>query len=172
MKHTYFIAAIIAAAGIAGASAAVAKQGTGHHGPRVAFEELDADGNGELTKAEMEARRDARFARIDSNGDGKLSAAEIEAEGARRAAERAARMIERHDKDGDGVLSREELPKANKHAAMFSRMDRDGSGVVSKEEFEQARMEMRDKHHKGADCGHEGGHMKGHDGEDHGMKKN
>ena len=78
MKHTQFIAVIVAVAGLTGASAALAKPGMGAHGARVSFEELDADGNGEVTQAEVEAHRAARFAATDTDGDGKLSAAEIE----------------------------------------------------------------------------------------------
>ncbi len=157
MKHTQFIAVIVAVAGLTGASAALAKPGMGAHGPKVTFEELDADGNGEVTKAEIDSHRAARFAATDTDGDGKLSAAEIEAEGAKRAAERAARMIKRHDSDGDGALSQDELPKPRERGDMFARMDSDGSGAISKEEFDDARAKMRGKHHKGRDCGRDSG---------------
>ena len=157
MKHTQFIGAIVAVAALASASAALAKPGMGHHVPRVSFEELDTDGNGEISKAEIEAHRAVRVAATDTDGDGKLSTAEIEAEGARRAAERAARMIKRHDTDGDGVLSQEELPRPLKRGDMFARMDSDGSGGISNEEFENARAKMRGKHHKGRECGQKPG---------------
>ncbi|MDE4133813.1 EF-hand domain-containing protein [Phaeobacter sp. QD34_3] len=157
MKHSHFMAAIVAVAGLAGASAALAQPGAGHHGPRVTFEELDADGNGEVSKAEMEAHRTARFAATDTDGDGKLSAEEIIAEGHKRAEKRAAQMIERHDSDGDGALSQEELPMPGKHGDMFSRLDSDGSGAISKAEFEEMRMHKRGKHHKGRDCGQKPG---------------
>ncbi|MBE1296505.1 MAG: calcium-binding protein [Rhodobacteraceae bacterium] len=159
MKHTHFIAVIVATAGLAGASAALAKPGM--HGPRASFEELDADGNGQVTKAEIEAHRAARFAATDTDGDGKLSAAEIEAEGVKRAAERAVRMIERHDSDGDGALGPDELPKSRQRGDMFARMDSDGNGAISKEEFQEARANMRGKHHKVRDCGQKSGQKPG-----------
>lgn len=160
MKHTQFIAAIVAVAGLAGATAALAQSGPGHHGPKVSFEELDADGNGAVSPGEMTAHRAARFAQVDANGDGKLSVEEMQAEGARRAAQRAARMMERFDSDGDGALSQDELPDHSKRGDMFSRMDKDGNGAVSKEEFDQARMNRGGMHHGGKggkNCGQKQG---------------
>ncbi|MDC0657979.1 calcium-binding protein [Leisingera sp. SS27] len=134
MKHVKFIALIVAAAGMTAGSAALAK-GFGHYGPKMSFEEIDADGNGEVTKAEIQAMKDAHFAKADSNGDGKLSLEEMQA----RANDRAAHMLERFDKDGDGALSMDEMPQPRRAGRMFDRMDADGSGGISKEEFEEAR---------------------------------
>ncbi|NSY40037.1 EF-hand domain-containing protein [Leisingera sp. ANG59] len=138
MKHVKFIAAIVAAAGMTAGSAALAK-GFGHHGPKMSFEEIDTDGNGEVTKAEIQAMKDAHFAKADANGDGKLSLEEMQAQARERAGERAARMLERFDKDGDGALSKDEMPQPRRAGKMFDRMDADGSGGISKGEFEEAR---------------------------------
>lgn len=139
MKHSSFIAVIVAVAGVAVSGAALAKGG-GHHGPKMSFEEIDADGNGEVTKAELDALKDARFAAADSNGDGVLSLEEMQVRAQDQAAKRAARMLERFDKNGDGGLSKDELPQPRRAGKMFDRMDGDGSGSISKQEFEEARM--------------------------------
>ena len=148
MKHVKFIAVIVAVAGVTAGGVALAK-GFGHHGPRMSFEEIDADGNGEVTKAEIQAMKDAHFAKADADGDGKLTLEEMQANARERADERAARMLERFDNDGDGALSKDELPKPRRAGKMFDRMDADGSGGISKEEFEEARARHGGKRHHG-----------------------
>ncbi len=156
MKNAGFIALIAIAAGTIGAGAALAKGGPGGHGfkgERATFEQLDADGSGEVTQAEMEAAKAARFATVDTNGDGVLSAEELAAQASAQVAERTAKMIERFDADGDGALSQEEMPKPRRggdSAKMFERLDADGSGGISKEEFEDGRKHAgRGKHRRG-----------------------
>ena len=69
MKSTSFIAVIVATSGLLGAGAALAKPGHGGFGPKMSFEELDTDRDGQVTQAELEAHKAARFAETDSNGD-------------------------------------------------------------------------------------------------------
>ncbi|OED47049.1 calcium-binding protein [Rhodobacteraceae bacterium (ex Bugula neritina AB1)] len=138
MKHVTFIAALVAAASVAAGGMAMAK-GKGHHGPKMSFEEIDADGNGEITKAEIQAMKKARFSKADADGDGKVTLEEMQARAQERANKRAARMLERFDTDGDGALSAEELPQPRRAGRMFDRLDADDSGGISKEEFEEAR---------------------------------
>jgi hypothetical protein len=76
---------LAAAAGLlglaaAGPSAAQDPMGRGmdhghHH--ELDFVVIDADGNGTLTRAELQARAVARLARADANGDGALDRAEL-----------------------------------------------------------------------------------------------
>ena len=47
--------------------------------------------------------------RLDTDGDGAISRAEMEAAGEDRGARRAERMLSRLDTDGDGSISREEF---------------------------------------------------------------
>lgn len=142
MKHTGFIAAIVVAAvGMTG-TAVLAK------GSHATFQELDSDGNGEITKAEMDAYRTARFTKADTDGDGKLSFEEATAMAQERAGKRAEKMFERHDANKDGFLEAEELPKPRRAGKFFDRMDADGSGGVSAEEFAQARERMKEHRKK------------------------
>ncbi|MGD2132575.1 MAG: hypothetical protein PVI23_07260 [Maricaulaceae bacterium] len=55
--------------------------GPGADGPRGAmmFQAADADGNGEITRAEFEAAPHPMLARADEDGDGRLSRAEFDA---------------------------------------------------------------------------------------------
>lgn len=145
MKHAGFIAGIVLAAVAVTGTSALAK-GPGR-GMDVTFQELDADGNGEITKAEMDAHRKARFSKADTNGDGKLSVEEMQARAQEHAKERAGKMLERHDANKDGFLTEDELPKPRKAGKFFDRMDADGNGAISEEEFAQAKDRMK-KHGK------------------------
>ncbi len=149
MKNTTFIAGIVAAGfGLAATTAMAFGPGSGGQGPRMNFQELDSDGDGQITQSEMEGRMDARFNEADTDGDGLLSAAEMETQGQKKVADRVARMIERFDKDGDGSLSQDEMPAPRKPGRMFGYFDQDNSGGISEQEFKEAREEMRD-HKKG-----------------------
>ncbi|MGR3503314.1 EF-hand domain-containing protein [Pseudaestuariivita sp.] len=124
-----------------------------------AFEELDADADGSVTAAELEAfgaaRWAARFAAIDTDGNGAVSAEELAAAADKRAAVRsarhAARMIERLDADGDGALSLAELAErggsdrrgGDRAERLLSRADTDGSGALSEAEYSAALDKMK-----------------------------
>ncbi|WP_278921203.1 EF-hand domain-containing protein [Pseudophaeobacter profundi] len=150
------IVAILATAAMLAATTAMAKPGFGPMGPKAQFEELDSDGNGEITKAEMAAHKAARFGAADSNGDGKLSAEELHARGQELLAKRVAAMIRHMDQDDDGQLSQAEMGKRGDHGDMFARLDRDDNGSISQEEFGKMR------HHRGGK--QRAGHGSGHDG--------
>ena len=61
---------------------------------RPGFEMLDADGDGNISVAEMKAFGQSKFDEMDSNGDGVVTADEMAALAAARAAERAAKRTE------------------------------------------------------------------------------
>ncbi len=144
MKSSQFIAAVtVLALAATGAVAAGGKHGT--KGPKASFQELDANGDGQVTQGELQDHRAARFAKLDSDGDGKLSAAELQAEGQKKGTERANRMIEKFDTDGDGALSAQEMPQPRDSGKLFARMDSDGSGGISQQEFDSARAKLKDK---------------------------
>lgn len=153
MTQTKLIFAIVAAAGLVGATNVLAKSGFGGFGPRMQFEDLDTDGNGEISKAEMAAHKAARFKAADSNGDGKLTPEEMQAMAQKKMAKRTQKMITRFDQDGDGALSESELPNGGRHGDMFETIDADASGGISKEEFAQGAMHRGGKHRWGKNGG-------------------
>ena len=94
------------------------------------FQQLDSDGDGEITQAEFQAHAEARFAKVDADGDGFVTGEELKAAGEARKAERSAKMLERFDTDGNGSLDASELEAmGGKHGEMRGdkRGDKDGS---------------------------------------------
>jgi len=156
-------AAAVAGTALFGAGLAQARQGYGPQGPILNFEELDTNGDGQITQDEMQARAKTRFDDADTNGDGKLSVEEMTAtaekrmqdrmqRGADKIAKRTERMIEKRDANGDGLLTMAELEDGNSRGdRLFERLDKDGDGVISAEEFEamQKRMMKRGGKQKG-----------------------
>lgn len=110
------------------------------------FGAIDADKDGKITKDEIAAFRAARAAAIDANGDGKLGAEELAAmqmQGMQdRANQRAARMIERMDTDGDGLLTAAEMAAGHDGMPMFERIDADGDGAITQDEVDNARAQI------------------------------
>ncbi len=140
MKTTSFISAIIVAAVTVTGTSALAK------GPRATFQELDADGDGQVTQAEIETHRNQKFTAADADGDGQLSVEEMQAAAQTKANERVTKMFEKHDANADGFLSEDELPKPRRAAKMFERIDADGNGSISEQEYADAKDKMGRKH--------------------------
>lgn len=156
--------------------------------PGMMFEMLDADSDGTVTQAEVDAAKAARFATADANSDGKLDQAEMVAQAEAMQAEMMARMQERMktetskriahmmidlDTDSDGFLTIEEMSD-NGMERMFVMLDTDEDGAISQAEFDAMKdrvQGMRGKHGggfggdrnmRGRDGGGWGGH--GRDG--------
>lgn len=131
------------------------------------FAAIDADKDGKLTPAEIDAYRAAQAKALDADGDGMISAEELTAMHMRGAQERAeamaTMMIQRRDTDGDGKLSAAEMILRPMPARMLERIDTDKDGAVSEAEMEaaQARMSERRKGGKHSEkhgkMGHRGG---------------
>ncbi|MEX0305927.1 MAG: EF-hand domain-containing protein [Ruegeria sp.] len=140
MKTTTFISAIVVAAVAVTGTSALAK------GPRPTFQELDTDGNGEVTQAEIAAHRNQKFTAADTDGDGQLSVDEMQAAAQTKANDRVTKMFEKHDANADGFLSEDELPKPRRASKMFERIDADGNGSISEQEYADAKDRMGRKH--------------------------
>ncbi|MEL7013058.1 MAG: calcium-binding protein [Pseudomonadota bacterium] len=138
----------LSAAIFAGLSTQSYAAGERHGGPKIAFEEVDANADGLLSPAEMEAHRTGRFALADADGNGSLSRAELEARMVATQNERRARfldrMFERRDANADGELSMAEMAQG-RSGDMFSRADANGDGLISKAEFDDVRKTARSK---------------------------
>ena len=115
------------------------------------FDTIDADKDGKLSYAELEAHRKAEFDAADTNKDGVLSADELSARALARfqekLAERTQSMLDTMDNDGNGSLSEAEMGEGP-GMRNFARIDADNDGFVTKEEI-QAGMQ----HHKKRDHG-------------------
>lgn len=141
-EHLMTLRANLTMAGLAGLIALSAGAATAK-GPDHAkiFGEIDADGNGEITQAELTAHGEARFAKADTNGDGLLDKAEMMAARAERGGERSKRMLEKYDADGSGALDADELAKAAEERSgrrgnrMLKRLDANDDGKLSREEM-------------------------------------
>jgi len=133
-----------------------------------AFEALDADGAGFVTREEAQAARAGRgdpgapeghdgaerFAQADANGDGGLSAEELVAQRREEALARAGQLISRADANGDGLLQIEEMRGARggpeggregRAGRLFDRLDTDGDGRISQAEFDAGRDGLRER---------------------------
>ena len=174
MKRARLMSGVLVAALVMGGAAAYAggKMGHGVHGMRamMSFEEIDANGDGKITKDEIAAMGEMQFGKADTDGDGFLSVEEMNARALEmakaRIEARSARMLERMDADKDGKLSMEEMqamknkgPRGKMMGRMFDRVDADEDGAISRDEFDAAQARMQDRM-KGYKDGHQGWHKK------------
>lgn len=128
-----------------GSSALLAGPG-GHHrgGAGPAFEQMDADDDGQVSRAEAEAFRQSRHAGLDANGDGIVGFEEARAFRQAKAEERARKRFARMDADGDGQVSMAEFNARSER--WFERADRNHDGVISAEEREAIRGHRGGRH--------------------------
>ena len=168
MKMDFALSALTLAAvlGAGVSSAAMAARGDDMGAMQeLNFETLDADKDGKVTTAEVDAASAARFQTADANADGKLSAEELAAMQIKtmreRATARAAKMIEKLDTDGDKMLSDVEMAAGKGRVDMFEKIDADGDDAITKAEADAARKRMQDR-----GCGRGGKHRHGDKGDD------
>lgn len=88
--------------------------------------DADTDGDGRISQAEATALAATRAKEIDANKDGKIAAAEIEAYREKRRQDRMAEWLKSIDADGDGSVSVAEFEKAQ--IWRMARMGRHGAG--------------------------------------------
>ena len=92
------------------------------------FERLDADRDGQVSRAEYKASVDARFDKLDANGDGSVDADEIARSPAtaERVNRRAEGFIKRYAAEGSNKVTR-----ADFEAKEMARFERIGGGADS-----------------------------------------
>jgi Ca2+-binding EF-hand superfamily protein len=136
---------LVPALSYAADNTAAAKVERGSH-----FKKADADGNGALSRAEVEKsipRLAPKFDQIDTNKDGQLSRAELHAWKKAHRGERQARAAERFrhaDSNGDGKISRAEAEKnAPRLAKRFDQIDANKDGQLTQDELRAYRESKR-----------------------------
>jgi len=144
------------------------QRGPGGFGPGFDFAAADADSNGKVTQAEIEALAQTRFEAADTDGNGSLSAEELtaqsQAQKAERAAQRRAAMVERMDQNGDGELSFDEMQAARTATPMdrmFQRLDTDSDGALSEAELDAAKERFAERGGKRGEPGGKRPHRMG-----------
>ncbi len=149
MKKTTL--ALLSAAALAAAATPALAQGMrgmhhpARHGGPDMIQTFDANGDGQLTQAEIDAFRANRLAAFDANNDGKLSLEEYQALWLDAYRERMVDEFQRHDDDGDAMVTVEEFnePFAN----MVARRDANGDGILTREELQPRRhRDISDRH--------------------------
>jgi len=119
------------------------------------FKKTDADGNGTLSRAEVQKsmpRLAEKFDQIDSNKDGQLSRGELHAWKKAHRGERQAKAAERFkhaDTNGDGKISRAEAEKnAPRLAKKFDAIDANKDGQLTRDELRAYRETKRSQKNK------------------------
>jgi Ca2+-binding EF-hand superfamily protein len=122
---------------------------------------LDADGNGEISSAEID-NASAALRKLDKNSDGKLTEDEIRPNfpgrgpggpggdrddhggpGARPNPDEMVNQMLQFDKNGDGQLSKSEVPE--RMQGLFERGDTNRDGILSKDELRKLAEGRRDQ---------------------------
>jgi hypothetical protein len=112
---------------------------------------MDADNDGFVTRDEAKdyPMLTAQFDTADANKDGKLDTAELEAHRNAMRASGRAKAQERWkaaDTDGDGAISREEAETSMPGVAeRFKKFDVDGNGKIERDELHHFRKRKKDR---------------------------
>ncbi len=97
----------------------------------------DANEDGQVTQAEIDGFRAARLAEFDADKNGTLSLQEYEQLWLDAMRERMVDQFQRHDDDGDGAVTTAEF--GEDFAGMVERMDRNDDGVLSEDDARRGR---------------------------------
>lgn len=134
-------------------------EGPGKGGPGEMFKRADKNNDGKISKDEVPAEAWNRLGRLDKNGDDAVSAEEAKAArpdgpGAPGGPGKGepgkggpGEMLKRADRNGDGNISKDEVPE--EAWTRLGRLDKDSDGVVSKEEMAAGMAAMRGGKGKG-----------------------
>ncbi|MBV9992488.1 MAG: hypothetical protein JOZ72_14510 [Alphaproteobacteria bacterium] len=110
------------------------EQGAQFHPPVEMLKRYDADHDGTLTRAELEAGLKADFAAADTNHDGKLDEDEARAVNEQRWSEGLSTTSTLVDWNHDGVVDFNEF--AGTARSLFDELDVNGDGKLSPKEME------------------------------------
>ncbi|MEL6259111.1 MAG: EF-hand domain-containing protein, partial [Pseudomonadota bacterium] len=109
------------------------------------FAKIDGNGDGAISKDEVEAHRAEVFATADADNNGLVTQAELEAHREAHKAEFRSKVFSKVDVDGDGALSLDEFQTPEGQG--FDRVDANGDGLLTEDEIkamgEQARKGRR-----------------------------
>src|SRR5947209_11664069 len=97
------------------------------------FEQADADHDGKLTKAELDAFAADALKRFDKDGDGRLSLDEFQGLWLELTCPLDVRAFQFLDKDGAGKVTAQELQRPLDR--LFEHLDRKGQGFVTQDEL-------------------------------------
>lgn len=161
MKRSTLAFASIAAIALALPLTAQAGPGKGHRGHAGHLMEMDANADGNITRAEADASLAARFASIDANSDGFVSQDEMKAHHeARRAEMKANWEAKKAEAEAAGKPVREgkmkrgkdpakaaewQANRAEKAGERWAAMDADGDGQLSASEFTAEHIKFFDR---------------------------
>lgn len=101
----------------------------------------DANEDGQITQEEVDSFRASRLAEFDADKDGSLSLGEYEALWLDAYRDRMVDNFQRHDDDGDGMVTVEEF--SEDQSKMVSRMDSNGDGVLTEEDRKNQRKSRK-----------------------------
>lgn len=131
---------ILATLLFASGTACAVSAGSGQNGAR----QVDANGDSVISKEEVQAMQDKQFAELDIDGDGEVTAAELSSRMLEKQKQRIERMAEmqvnRLDANGDGVVSKEEFSASAEKG--FDRRDTNGDGELTREEMQRGRADQ------------------------------
>lgn len=112
--------------------------GMGPGGPEGMLERADTDGDGAISFEEFAFSMGNGLTDADLNGDGRITTEEIVENIVRtRVRPMAENMMRRFDRNGDGVLTLEEINAQQRE--IFDRMDRNGDGKIDRSELPRGR---------------------------------
>lgn len=111
--------------------------------PNPMFTAIDADGDGVITKVELR-KAIAALKKLDADGDGNITLAEVSPPSPfSDPAQFVDRVIADNDKNGDGKLSKDEVPERLQR--MLENADQNGDGEITREEVTAAMQSMRER---------------------------
>ena len=105
------------------------------------FQRLDLNGDQRLERREVESHPylQKHFSRLDQQRRGYLTPTDLRPAASGSGSERARRFIDRSDRNGDGVLDRQEAEIHPWLQKRFRDADRNGDGVIGSEELQRLR---------------------------------